>query len=901
MRQVPDPTLPRPAAILGGNRIPFARSGGPYAEASNQDMLTAALDGLVARFGLQGELLGDVVAGAVLKHSRDFNLTRECVLGSTLDHATPAHDVGQACDTGLQAALAVGHKIALGQIEAGIAGGTDTTSDAPVALNDDLRRVLMKANQTKSAAARVKLLGHLRPGQIVPEVPRNAEPRTGLSMGEHQALTTRQWEITREAQDELAAASHLRAAAAYERGFFDDLVTPFLGLERDQNLRPDSTAEKLAKLKPVFGKGDGATMTAGNSTPLSDGAATVLLASDAWAAARGLPVLAHITHAEEAAVDYVHGDDGLLMAPVYAVPRLLRRAGARPRRLRPVRDPRGVRRAGPDDARRLGGRGLLPRAARARGRARQRRPRQAQRRRILARGRPPVRRDRRADPRDRRQAAGARGLRAGADLDLRGRRPGSRGDRRAQAGVSFSLALTPAQHDLVQRTHEFARDVVRPAAEYHDREQEFPWEILEQAAREGFYNPLFYRDLIGDPTGLSLPLFMEELFWGCAGIGLSIVMPALALSAIAQAATPAQLLRWAPECFGRPGDLKLAALAISEPEGGSDVRNLRTSARRDGDEWVLDGHKMWIGNGGIADVHVVNATVDPDLGHKGQALFIVPQGHARADPRAQARQARLPRLAHGRDPLRRLPRPGRPHARRRREARAPARAHARCGRLVERPRPRPGSATLGAFEQTRPMVAAQALGIGRAALEFACDWASEREAFGGPILDKQGVSFPLADLAADLDAARLLTWRASWMAAQKVPYHHAEGSMSKLKASEVAVRISEQAVQVAGGWGYVRDHPAEKWYRDAKLYTIFEGTSEIQRLVIGRTLGDASTEAPLHHRTPASGAAIGRTLGRGTKRRSLAAGAAMRKAQRTPPALLKPAMRFLGPPQKPRD
>jgi acetyl-CoA C-acetyltransferase len=324
---VPENDLPRRAAILGGNRIPFARSGGAYAEASNQDMLTAALDGLVARFGLQGERLGDVVAGAVLKHSRDFNLTRECVLGSKLDHSTPAHDVQQACDTSLQAALAVGHKIALGQIDVGIAGGVDTTSDAPVALNDDLRRVLMKANQAKSAAARVRLLGRLRPGQIVPDIPRNAEPRTGLSMGEHQARTTKQWEIGREAQDELAAASHQRAAAAYERGFFDDLVTPFLGLERDQNLRPDSTVEQLAKLEPVFGKGDGATMTAGNSTPLTDGAATVLLASDEWATARGLPVLAHITHAEEAAVDYVHGEDGLLMAPVHAAPRLLERAG----------------------------------------------------------------------------------------------------------------------------------------------------------------------------------------------------------------------------------------------------------------------------------------------------------------------------------------------------------------------------------------------------------------------------------------------------------------------------------------------------------------------------------------------------------------------------------------------
>ncbi len=465
--------------------------------------------------------------------------------------------------------------------------------------------------------------------------------------------------------------------------------------------------------------------------------------------------------------------------------------------------------------------------------------------------------------------------------------------------MSFSLALTPAQQDLVERTHAFARDVIRPAAEYHDREQEFPWEILEQAAREGFYNPLFYRDLIGDPTGLSLPLFMEELFWGCAGIGLSIVMPALALSAIAQAATPAQLLRWAPECFGTPGALQLAALAISEPEGGSDVRNLRTTARRDGDEWVIDGHKIWIGNGGIADVHVVNATVDPELGHTGQALFIVPKGTpgltlvrkldklgCRASHTAEIRfdGCRVPadNMLGGEAKLeRRL-------------------ASARAAEAADDGARRSGSATLGAFEQTRPMVAAQALGIARAALEFACDWASRREAFGGPILDKQGVSFPLADLAADLDAARLLTWRASWMAAQSVPFHHAEGSMSKLKASEVAVRISEQAVQVAGGWGYIRDHPVEKWYRDAKLYTIFEGTSEIQRLVIGRTLGDAATEAPLHHRTRTDGAALGRALGRGTKRRSLAAGAAMRAAQHTPPLLLKPAMRIFGPPQKPR-
>ena len=314
--------MPEKIAILGGNRIPFARSNGPYAEASNQDMLTAALDGLVARFGLQGERAGEVVAGAVLKHSRDFNLTRECVLGSALDNATPAYDLQQACDTGLQAALAVGSKIALGQIEWGIAGGVDTTSDAPLAINEDLRRLLMRA-RTSSASGRIKLLGHLRPGQIVPEIPRNAEPRTGMSMGEHQAITTERFGIAREEQDELTVASHQGLAAAYERGFFDDLVTPYLGLERDQNLRPDSSTDKLAKLKPVFGD----TMTAANSTPLSDGAAVVLLSSDAWAKQRGMPVLAHITAWETAAVDYVHGDDGLLMAPVDAIERLLERTG----------------------------------------------------------------------------------------------------------------------------------------------------------------------------------------------------------------------------------------------------------------------------------------------------------------------------------------------------------------------------------------------------------------------------------------------------------------------------------------------------------------------------------------------------------------------------------------------
>ena len=268
-------------------------------------MLTATLDGLVARFNLQDERIGEVAAGAVLKHSRDFNLTRECVLGSALDSKTPAYEVQQACDTGLEAAVLVGNKIALGQTECAIAGGVDTTSDAPIAVNEDLRRLLLDLNAEKSTSGRVKLLGRLRPGQIVPEIPRNAEPRTGLSMGDHAAVTAREWGLGREDQDELAAASHRNLAAAYDRGFFDDLVTPYLGLTRDQNLRPDAAPDKLAKLKTVFGEGEDATMTAGNSTPLSDGASAVLLASDEWAAQRDLPVLAHLVDCEVAAVDYV--------------------------------------------------------------------------------------------------------------------------------------------------------------------------------------------------------------------------------------------------------------------------------------------------------------------------------------------------------------------------------------------------------------------------------------------------------------------------------------------------------------------------------------------------------------------------------------------------------------------
>ena len=316
----------RRVAVLGGSRIPFARQNGPYAKASNQDMLTTSLNAVVEKFGLEGERLDEVAAGAVLKHSRDFNLTRECVLGSKLAPETPAYDVQQACGTGLEATILVANKIALGQAEVAIAGGVDTTSDAPLALNEDLREILLEVNRTKSNAGRLRALAKFRPQQLVPEIPRNAEPRTGLSMGEHCAIMARDWDVGREEQDEVAVESHRKLAEAYDSGWLDDLVVPFLRLERDQNMRPDASPEKLARLKPVFGGPDG-TMTAGNSTPLSDGASAVLLASEGWAKARGLPVQAYLTTAQTAGVDYIHKREGLLMAPTYAMPRMLERAG----------------------------------------------------------------------------------------------------------------------------------------------------------------------------------------------------------------------------------------------------------------------------------------------------------------------------------------------------------------------------------------------------------------------------------------------------------------------------------------------------------------------------------------------------------------------------------------------
>lgn len=317
-------------AVIGGNRIPFVRSNTAYTAVSNQQMLSAVLAGLSQRYGLAEKPVGEVVGGAVVKHSRDFNLVRESVLDTDLAPTTPCIDIQQACATGLQAANIIANKIALGQIDSGIACGSDTTSDAPIGVSEGLRQVLLRVNAARTTGQRLKALGALRPWHLGISIPRNEEPRTGLSMGGHTEETAREWQIAREDQDRLALASHSNLAAAYERGFFDDLMTPFRGVERDNNLRPDSTYEKLAQLKPAFDSDGGGTLTAGNSSTLTDGASAVLLANEDWARDNDLPVRAWLTAVETAAVDFVGiGDhkEGLLMAPAYAVPRMLQKTG----------------------------------------------------------------------------------------------------------------------------------------------------------------------------------------------------------------------------------------------------------------------------------------------------------------------------------------------------------------------------------------------------------------------------------------------------------------------------------------------------------------------------------------------------------------------------------------------
>jgi acyl-CoA dehydrogenase len=378
--------------------------------------------------------------------------------------------------------------------------------------------------------------------------------------------------------------------------------------------------------------------------------------------------------------------------------------------------------------------------------------------------------------------------------------------------------------------HDFAEKEIRPVAPQYDESEEFPWPVVKKAAEIGLYSIDFWTEMAGgDSTGIILPIVMEEACWGCAGISLGIFGTGLPLAALAYSATPEQLAEWAPRMFGTPQDPKLAAFAVTESNAGSDVSALRTTARRDSDEWVLNGTKVFITNGGIADVHVVVATVDPELGHRGQAAFIV--GPDNTGLRQGKKEKKLGiRASHTAEIVLedcRLPLGNVVGGMEKLEAK------------LERARGKNGTKShhaLKTFEMTRPSVAAQALGIGRAALEFAVDYAKQRETFGRPIIEHQGVAFKLADMALEVDAARLLTWRAAWMARNGVDFDHAEGSMSKVKASEVAVWVTEQAVQVLGGYGYIKDFPVEKWYRDAKIYTLFEGTSEIQRLVISRAL-----------------------------------------------------------------
>jgi alkylation response protein AidB-like acyl-CoA dehydrogenase len=402
--------------------------------------------------------------------------------------------------------------------------------------------------------------------------------------------------------------------------------------------------------------------------------------------------------------------------------------------------------------------------------------------------------------------------------------------------VTPSFELDKDHLELRAWLHEFAADVIRPAAHEWDEREEFPWPVLEEAAKIGVYSLDFWATQSFDETGLGVPVTMEELFWGDAGIGLSIVGTTLAAAAVRGNGTDEQAGEWIPEMFGSPGDLKLAAFCSSEPDAGSDVGAMRTRATYDeaADEWVLNGTKTWATNGGIADIHVVTAVVDPDLRTRGQASFVVPPGtkglsqgqkflkHGiRASHTAEVvlEDCRIPGrcLLGGKEKL---------------DARlAKAREGGRSGSST--------NASMATFERTRPGVGAQAVGIARAAYEVALDYAKTREQFGKAIIENQGIAFALADMKTSIDAARLLVWRAAWMARQGKRFEAAEGSMSKLFAGETAVRVTEKAIQILGGNGYTREYPVERMARDAKIYTIFEGTSEIQRLVIARAISGA--------------------------------------------------------------
>ncbi len=410
--------------------------------------------------------------------------------------------------------------------------------------------------------------------------------------------------------------------------------------------------------------------------------------------------------------------------------------------------------------------------------------------------------------------------------------------------AEFSLALNDEQLQIRDWVHTFAADVVRPAAAEWDEREEFPWPIVTEAARNGLYGVDFMANaLFGDKTGLTLPVTLEELFWGDAGIGLAIFGSALAAAGILGNGTSEQVAEWVPQCYGTPDDVKLGAFCVSEPDAGSDVSSLRTRAVYDEatDEWVIDGTKAWITNGGIADIHVVVATVDPDLRGRGQASFVVPPGTPglsmgqkyskmgiRASHTAEVvlEGVRVPGscLLGGKDAL----------------DEKLALAHEALAD-PDGPQPSGKQPAMATFEATRPAVGAQAIGIARAAYEYALDYAKERTAFGKPIIQHQGVGFILADMATEIDAARLLVWRAAWLA-NNGEFRNGEGSMSKLKAGRVAVWATERAIQILGGYGYVKEYPVERWHRDSKIYDIFEGTEQIQQLVIARAISNMRIE-----------------------------------------------------------
>jgi acyl-CoA dehydrogenase len=397
--------------------------------------------------------------------------------------------------------------------------------------------------------------------------------------------------------------------------------------------------------------------------------------------------------------------------------------------------------------------------------------------------------------------------------------------------AGFSLELTEEQVQLQEWVHGFAADVLRPAASEWDEREETPWPVIQEAAKIGLYGYEFLATAHSDPSGLSLPIANEELFWGDAGLGMAIFGTSLAVAAIFGSGTPEQLMEWVPQCFGDTAEPKVAAFCSTEPEAGSDVAAIRTRARYDEatDEWVLSGQKIYATNGGIANVHVVTASVEPELGSRGQAAFVVPPGTPGLSSPKKLRKLGL-RASHTADVFLDDARVPGNCVLGGREKLAERLARARSGQRAA------GQAALRTFELTRPTVGAQAIGIARAAYEYALEYAKERVQFGRPIIENQAIAFALADMRTDIDAARLLVWRAAWMGRNERPFDAAQGSMSKLRAGEAAVAVTEKAVQILGGAGYLRDHPVERWYRDAKIYTIFEGTSEIQRLVVARAI-----------------------------------------------------------------